>query len=240
MRDVQRLEGRFPHQLHSLPATGSLWAGPQDPNPAHHAALAFQRARRSIQQEGRLDDGSLSLAAPAESSLQAEMENVQQQAIERELSDLMTLRELDPGSVAGAADEQKTRSPAYSVPRSPHWCHLASLWCKHQSMSRDQISIRRLLWVMPIPCSSPRVSWPRPAGSCWSRLISTSRIRRARRRRARPWPRMPPDFTEQELSQQRVQCDQIVQSGNGLHAQVKESDKAMKPSAFGLLPLVMP
>ncbi|WP_162959866.1 hypothetical protein, partial [Pseudomonas aeruginosa] len=46
------------------------------------------------------------------------------------------------------------------------------------------------------------------------------------------------DFTEQELSQQHVQCEHIVQSGNGLHAWCAWKKACDEASALGLLPLV--
>ncbi|KXF19699.1 DNA helicase [Pseudomonas aeruginosa] len=238
MRDVRALEGEISSLNPLTPATGSLWAGLQTQPKALNAALAFQRARRSIQQEGRLEDEHELVASGAcGESLQGELKMLQQrEAIERELSDLTDLRELTSGLWLGLHTKEDTVSRVLKF-----HAHLtgaiSALVQTPEHVEGIKSALGRLLGDANT-LLEPEGQLAQAGGQLLESLdkyvAHTQKLVDAGHVLAED----AADFTEQELSQQRVQCDQIVQSGNGLHAWCAWKKACDEASALGLLPLV--
>ncbi|KFB16498.1 hypothetical protein PGPR2_00525 [Pseudomonas aeruginosa PGPR2] len=99
MREIRSIESEISTLEPLSKATGSLWSGLQTEAKALNAAMAFQRARRPVQHEGRLEEEhELVASGTCGESLQGELKTLRQrEEVERELGNLTDLRELTSG-----------------------------------------------------------------------------------------------------------------------------------------------
>lgn len=238
IREIRIVEGEISTLEPLTKATGSIWAGLQTQAKTLNAAVAFQRARRAIQQEGRLEDEHELVGSGACGEwLQGELKILKQrEAIERELGDLTDLRELTSGLWLGL----HTKEDAVSRVLKFH-AHLAgaisALVQTPEHVEGVKSALARLLGdanALLEPEGQLAQAGRELLESIERYIAQTHKLVEAGHFLAED----AAGFTEQELSQQSLQCEQIVQAGNGLHAWCAWKKACDEASALGLLPLV--
>ncbi|MCP1604216.1 DUF3320 domain-containing protein [Pseudomonas citronellolis] len=238
MREVRTLEGEISTLDPLALTTGSLWAGLQTQAKALNAAAAFQRARRSIQQEGRLEDEHELVASGACGEwLQGELKTLRQrEAIERELNDLADLRELTTGLWLGL----HTKEDAVARVLKFH-VHITGAISALVQTPEHVEGVRSALGRLLGDANALLEPEGQLALAGEQLLESLDNYIAHMQKLVETGHFLVEDaagFTEQELSQQHLQCEQIVQSGNGLHAWCAWKKACDEASTLGLLPLV--
>ncbi|MCO3053528.1 DUF3320 domain-containing protein [Pseudomonas aeruginosa] len=238
MREIRSIESEISTLEPLSKATGSLWSGLQTEAKALNAAMAFQRARRPVQHEGRLEEEhELVASGTCGESLQGELKTLRQrEEVERELGNLTDLRELTSGLWLGL----QTKEDAVSRVLKFH-AHLAgaisSLVQTPEHVEGVKSALARLLGEANalLEPEAPLTQAGRELLDSLDHYITqTHTFVEAGQFIAEDAAR----FSEQDLTQQRLHCEQIVQAGNGLRAWCAWKKACDEASALGLLPLV--
>ncbi|MGX5726193.1 DUF3320 domain-containing protein [Metapseudomonas otitidis] len=238
IREIRTVEAEVARLEPLVKATGSIWDGLKTKTKILTAALAFQRAKRSILLEGRLDDEhELVVSGACGGLLRSDLEILRQrELVERELGELADLREITYGLWSGLNTKEERVVEAI----------------KFNALLTEAIS---LLAQATEHVESLKAALGRLLGDANYLLEPDGQLAHAGRELIASLDRymaqesnliamgdfLPEGatvFKEHELNSQIKQCEQIVQAGKGLHAWCAWRKAGDDASALGLLPLV--
>lgn len=238
MREVRTVEADISGLGQLSTATGTLWDGLETQSKTLAAALTFQRARRAVPQEGSLEDEHELVAnGSCGESLLGELKTLRQrEAVEREVSDLVDLREQTAGLWLGL----HTKEEAVSRVLKFH-AHLAGAISALVQTPEHVEGVKSALSRLLGDANALLEPEGQLARAGTELLESLSKYSTQVQKLVDAGQFLDADaasFAEQELNQQHLQCEQLVQSANGLHAWCAWKKACDEATALGLLPLV--
>ena len=219
-------------------ATSNLWDGLKTHQSALGAAMAYQQERRSVPQEGRLEDEhELVTSGQCGAALQAELGLLRRRAeIEQQLVEFSDLRELTVGIWTGLHTKTETASAAIRF-QSLIASALANLAQTPEQIEAFKTSLRQLLG------DANALLEPEGLLSQAGRqlLEALAQLRERTQHLASTGHFTAPgqeDFAALDLEALQQRCETMVQAEHGLHAWCAWRKVRDEAASLGLLPLV--
>lgn len=238
IRSLQALEAEIASLAPIAESTGRLWDGLQTRVDALSAAVAFQRARRSIVHEGRLEEEhELVASGKCGDGLQGELKLLRQrEGIEQELGELADLRDITAGLWAGL----HTKSDAVARALKFHG-HLAGAIAALAQTPEQVESLKSALGRL-LGDANTLLEPEGQLGLAGQQLLEALEAYIAQSRKLIEIGHFlkedDTDFATLELSQQSQHCERLVQSAPALRAWCAWRKARDEASSIGLLALV--